>query len=134
MTRDDDLLDKITAHLRSEPVPEMPKQLLSRGTYRTPSWWQVAAASLAVAASIGGLLWLLLPPRPSLRPISPDVVQLTHPAENETPVIAVRIDLVAPLVELDAQLVQIESEIAELREMASLLDARHKADELLAQY
>ena len=133
MKSDDELLDEITAYLRHEQVPEMPQQLmLRRRTRRHGVWWAAAVGTLA--ASCGGLLiWRTLPDV-HRQSSAPGLAQQAPKAIEKSEVVVLPVDLAAPIGQLEAHLDQFEDELADLRWQASLLEARRKADELLAQF
>lgn len=127
----DSLLDRIAARLRTEAVPEMPVELATgRGVrYRAWVWYGVAAGVLA--ASIVALsFWVV---RRNEDALLRDVAERPR-AKTDSAVVAQSVDLVAPLERLESDLVALDDEIRELQSKAVLLDARRKADELLAKF
>lgn len=134
MKDDNELLDEIIAHLRSEPAPEMPSALTARCTAKPRGrvWLAVGAGALT-ASLVGILLWrphALETHNPSLR----DVVRESHAVDPESQVVIRTVDLTEPLAQVEANLDLVDAEIAELRSKAALLDARRMADDLLARY
>jgi hypothetical protein len=144
------LLDQIASHLRTQPVPEMPavaeaggRTSAVRGSIQHP-WWYVAAA-VALAASIAGFLfWRPVGIDPSRLGNGEVVIEQKHdpevpvqqeqplPTSEAAPVTQLAVDLQQPLDRLTVGLDAVDREIAELRTPAALLDARRKADALLA--
>ncbi len=131
MTADDDnLLDQIVARLRTEPVPEMPAELASieRRGDRTWVWYGLAAGALA--ASIAAMAaWS---PQQEERGDARVVARPRAKSDSEVAVQAV--DLSAPFKQIESQLDGLGEEIRELKAQAALVDARRKADELLARF
>lgn len=154
---EDQLLDQILGHLRSQPVPEMPalpevggrtsevesgRSKAKRGSGR---WWLAAAAIGLAASLVGVLIWQELSkvrlergaPEVAVQPLpggdqpaaEPDTLP---PTPESPPVTRLAVDLAQPLDQLSTGLDAVDAEIAELRTRAALLDARRKADSLLA--
>jgi hypothetical protein len=135
MKSDDELLDEIAAYLRTEPVPPMPDVQAPTHVSRPPRRWPwPAVAAAALAASLAGLLWWRSGPAPPAAPRLPEEVH-TAPAERGGSGVAVlNVDLAEPLAQIEAGLDSIDAELAQLRRDAELLDARRKADDLLARW
>lgn len=132
MKNDDELLDEITAYLRNEPVPELPKVLARPPAARPRRWVGTAVAAGIVAASLGGfLIWRNFVE--TGQPKVPGVVAAPPSEPSRLTIVVLPIDLTKPLTQLDGQLDEIDKEIAELRRQAALLDVRRKADELVVQ-
>jgi hypothetical protein len=154
---EDQLLDQIASHLRSQPVPEMPalpefggrtSEVSSRKSEierrRSGRWWLAAAVALA-ASLVGVLIWQELSkvrlergesevaaqPLPGGDQPRPET-DVLPPTPEPPPVTRLAVDLAQPLDQLSAGLDAVDAEIAELRTRAALLDARRKADSLLA--
>jgi hypothetical protein len=161
---EDQLLDQILGHLRSQPVREMPalpevpgrmsevsrrksevesgRSKAKRGSGR---WWLAAAAIGLAASLVGVLIWQELSkvrlereaPEVALQPLPggdqprPET-DVLPPTPEPPPVTRLAVDLAQPLDQLSAGLDAVDAEIAELRTRAALLDARRKADSLLA--
>jgi hypothetical protein len=118
------------------------RSTVGRGSGR---WW-LAVAAIGVAASLVGILvWQELSkvrleheaPEVAVHPLPggdqelPEVDPLP-PMPEPAPVTRLTVDLTQPLDQLSAGLDAVDAEIAELRTRAALLDARRKADSLLA--
>ncbi|MEX1026944.1 MAG: hypothetical protein WD049_02895 [Candidatus Paceibacterota bacterium] len=134
MNTDEDLLNQITAHLRSESAPEMPAALTTRCTAKPRGWFRYAVGASALAASIVGFLIWRSHASQSVEPRAPTVVQQPREDTQESDVVVRAVDLTEPLARLEANLDSVDAEIAELRSKAALLDAQRMADELLVQY
>lgn len=141
MKSDDELLDEIAAHLRDErvpPMPDVPLTFPAPAASRRGLWAAVAATALA--ASIAGLLWWRMPPAELTPPgrapggVQPNIVHTNPIPQPSANVVRVNVDLAAPLTHLEARLDALDAELAQLRREAELLDARRKADRLLAQW
>jgi hypothetical protein len=114
---------------------------VGRGSGR---WWLAAVAAIA-ATLVGVLIWRELgtrrlehgAPDVAVQPM-PGVVQpapetdTLPPMPKPAPVMRLAVDLEQPLDQMSAGLDAVDAEIAELRMRAALLDARRKADALLA--
>lgn len=135
MKNNDELLDKIIGHLKSEPVSETPMVLTATRAAKPRGWlWYAVGASALAASLVGFLLWhshALQPHDPRL----PDVVEQRRTYSHESLDVVVRdVDLTEPLAQLEVKLDLLDAEIAELRSKADLLDAQRMADELLVWY
>ena len=127
---DDALLDKITAKLRTESVPEMPVELASNEKRDKRTWIWYGLAAGALAASIAALaVW---PPRHEER-ASARVVERQR-LKSDSAVVVQVVDLTESLQRIESTLNGLGEEIRELKVRATLLDARRKADELLAKF
>lgn len=145
MDDDDILLDKITARLRTERVPEVPTELLvSNATPRSRVTvpYRLVIGSLA-ASLMAFLFWSSwAKPELSLRGKNAPEVARSSP-ESEPPeikntkvdsdVVLLDVDLTEPLNQLAAELVLLDAQIDKLRSQAALLDARRLADEMIVQ-
>jgi len=128
---DDSLLDRIVTRLRTEAVPEMPEELATgRGvTDRAWVWYGVAVSAVAasiIALTLWGARW-------HEDKVLRDVAKGPH-AKTESAVVVKNVDLATPIERLKSELVALDDEIRELQSKAMLLDARRKADELLAKF
>ena len=133
MEHDDELLDQIIGHLRSEPVPVMPANLANNCSKQPRSWtWYAVGASVLAASLAGFLLWHSLDSSTHDRPL-PDIAQQQITGIRESKVVVQAIDLTEPLVQLEMKLDSLDAEIAILRRKAELLDAQRVANELLVQ-
>ena len=127
----DSLLDRIVIRLRTEAVPEMPEELATGLGVTDRGWVWYGVAASAVAASIVALsLWGA---RRNEGTVLRDVAKGPH-AKTESAVVVKKVDLATPLERLKSELIALDAEIHELQGKAMLLDARRKADELLAKF
>ena len=90
-------------------------------------------AGLALAASIL-LFWRLASFSPDVLPkdSNPIAEESSSESNPDAEIALVPIDLTEPLARLELELDAIDTEIAQLKDKAALLDARRRADELLA--
>jgi len=120
---DDHLLDRLTAALRSEAVPEMPLVLAEAGRDQRCEWVVYGLAGGVLAASILVIaLW------------GSQTSDAGRVAKKESAVREQAIEFATPLTQIESKLAEVEAEIRELQTQAALLDARRKADELLAAF
>lgn len=134
MNDNDELLNKIIIRLRSEPVPELPADFTPRRPAR--SLWLIrysAVASVVAASIVGYFLIHALTPK-SGEPTATFDAGDSLVERIESDVIVKPDDLAAPLAALETGLASIDAEIAELNKQAAMLDARRRADAMLAQH
>ena len=130
-TDDDILLDRIASYLKMEAVPEMPVELsTARGTRRRLRVRYGVAAGALAASIVAVSLWGLRRSEEA-RPLE---VAEQRRARAESAVMLQAVDLTAPFKRIEAGFTAIDDEIRELQSKAALLDARKKADELLARF
>ncbi len=134
MKNDDELLDEVIRHLRSEPVPEMPTLLVERRLVKPRRWFWAAATASALAASLVGLLLWRSQTSSTPEPRSPDVAQQPDRDTPASEIVVRAVDLAGPLAQLEADLDSIDAEVAELRRQAGLLDARRRTEELISRH
>jgi hypothetical protein len=134
MNDNDELLDRIIARLRSESVPAMPAEFTPRRAVQSPRLIRYAAAAGVVAASILGYVVMHLQAPKSGEPPAPFVADDSLVERIESGVVVKPVDLTAPLAELEAGLASMDAQIDELRKQAALLDARRRANAMLAQH
>ncbi len=127
----DNLLDKIAARLRMEAVPEMPVELASSKKRGNPAWvWYGLAAGALAASMAATTAW---GPRQNEQKGEPRVAEQSR-AKTDSSVVRQVVDFAAPLTEIESKLDGLDEEIRELKAKAALVDARKKADELLARF
>jgi negative regulator of sigma E activity len=134
MKNDDELLDEVIRHIRSEPVPEMPSLIVGRHITKRQRWYWSTAAACALAASLAGFFYWHSQTSSMHQPRLPDVAQIPSQNAADSETVVGLVDLAQPLAQLEAALDLIDAEVAELRTQASLLDARRRADELMNRY
>jgi len=128
---DDSLLDSIAAYLRREAAPEMPAELLAARGAGSRSWvWCGAAASVLAASIVAISLWGLQ----RTNDARPHEVAEQRRAKTESAAVMQAVDLAASLKRIESGFSALDVEIRELQRKALLLDARRKADELLAKF
>lgn len=135
----DELLDQVIARLRNEPVPEMPGELTLAPPLAARRWKRHASIVSGLAASLLIATWWRWsaeqgPEQQGPGAPAPAVVQRAETDPREPLVVVRTIDLAEPLTRLEAKLTAIDAEIVALRRRAALLDARRKAEELVAHY
>ncbi len=134
MEHDDELLDKVIDHLRSEPDPEMPASLTTNCGKQPRHWtWYAVSAGALAASLVGFLLW-----RSQALPTNnlhlPEIAERQVTDIRETKVVVRAIDLTEPFRQLEVKLDSLDAEIALLQSKAKLLDAQRLANELLVSY
>lgn len=131
---DDELLDLVIARLRNESVPEMPGELTLAPPFAARRWKRYASITGGLAASLLIATWWRWSAEQGPGAPVPAVVQRSE-TDARDPIVVVRtIDLAEPLTRLETGLTVIDAEIVALRRRAALLDARRKAEELVAHY